>query len=155
MKISKTQFLVAGLLAGTLTFVGCKSDKSGETPPGTDATQDTGTPTGEQPTEGTSTPPEGTGTEPGTGGSGSETKPSDDNLRMPEEDPMRTRDEESAREAESEPGVHDPATGGTGGSGFPEDDTMDEGDLNEGGNADEDFRVPDSPADTIPEEQLK
>jgi hypothetical protein len=69
---------------------------------------------------------------------------------MPEEDPLRTPENESIRDAESEPGVHDDP--GTGGSGFgndalePTDDN-----LNEGGNVDDMFRVPDSPADTTPE----
>jgi hypothetical protein len=154
MKISKTKFLVAGLLAGTLTFVGCKSDTSADR--GTEPTEGTSTGTGtDTGTEGT-----GTSTDPGTGGSGpSKTKQSDDNLRMPEEDPLRTPEDESVRDAEQEPGVHDDATldpgvggSGTGGSGV--EDVTEEDDLNEGGNPHEDFRIPDSPTDVVPDEGM-
>jgi hypothetical protein len=172
MKISKTKLLVAGLLAGSLTFVGCKSDKSGETG-GTDTTQgtgtgtDTGTGTGTGATgtdtgTGTGT---GTGTDPGTGGAGmdpSQTKQTDDNMRMPEEDPLRTPEQdplgtpENEGIREAEPGVHDdtmdPGTGGAGGAGMG-DDTMD-APLNEGGNINDDFQVPDSPSHTLPEGQM-
>ncbi|HYI00145.1 hypothetical protein [Hyalangium sp.] len=160
MKNTK-KFLAAGLLAGALTFIGCKSDSSAErtegTPDTTQTTPSTGTPGEGSTTEGTST-----GTEtppPGTGGSGesdiSKTKQSDDNLRMPEEDPLRTPENESIRDAEkeSEPGVHDEP--GTGGAGFGNDALEPtEDNLNEGGNVDDMFRVPDSPADTTPEDGL-
>ncbi|MFL5348586.1 MAG: hypothetical protein ACJ8AT_27640 [Hyalangium sp.] len=159
MKISNQKFLVAGLLAGALTFVGCKSDKSAERPPDTTQTTPpagTGTDTTGTGT-GTST---GTQTNPGTGGSGnsdgqiSTTKQSDDNLRMPEDDPLRLKNgDKSIRDAESEQGVHEntPATpklepnSGTGGSGLNNDATDDN--LNDGGNVDDSLRIPDSPAD--------
>jgi hypothetical protein len=144
MKIMNRKFLAAGLLAGALTFVGCKSDSSAE------RTDDT-----------SQMPPadaEGTGTQtnPGTGGSGdvSKTKQSDDNLRMPREDPLRTPENESIRDAESEDerGVHD-NNAGTGGSGFSNDVNKDVNDdiLNEGGNVDGATRIPDSPSDTTPD----
>jgi len=145
MKIMSRKFLAAGLLAGALTFVGCKSDKSAETP--SDTTDQGTTP---PPTEGT-----GTQTDPGTGGSGdiSKTKQSDDNLRMPEEDPLRTPEPESIRDAESEDerGVHDD-NAGTGGSGFGNEATDDS--LNQGGNVDDTTRIPDSPADTTPDDNM-
>lgn len=180
MKITNRKFLVAGLLAGALTFVGCKSDKSAEkggmtepaqTPPPTDTTG-TGT--------GTGTDTSGTGTNPGTGGAGtsgttkaphesycppqsgtggsgdtggeiSKTKQSDDNLRMPEDDPLRTKDPDTVRQGESEQGVHEgdilEPKSGTGGSGFTNDAADDN--LNEGGNVDQ-RRIPESPADGTP-----
>jgi hypothetical protein len=139
MKIMNGKFLAAGLLAGALTFAGCSSPRSAER-----------TDQGEA-ADGTST---GTQTAPGTGGSGiSKTKQSDDNLRMPREDPLRTPESESVRDAEAEPGVHDNDPG-TGGSGFsneaPDDASQDI--LNEGGNVDDTTRIPDSPADTTPED---
>jgi hypothetical protein len=154
MKISKTKMLVAGLLAGSLTFMGCKSDTSAErtddtTQTGTGTDTGTGT-TGEQGT-GTTTPPD-------TGGSG--TKQTDDNLRMPEEDPLRTPESESIRDAEAEPGVHDDGTldpgPGVGGSGVDTglDNDVPDDDLNEGGNISDDFRMPDSPADDLPESPM-
>jgi hypothetical protein len=154
MKIMNRKFLAAGLLAGALTFVGCKSTTSAE---------QTGTNT-QTPAEGTTdqgTTTEGTGTQtnPGTGGSGdvSKTKQSDDNLRMPNEDPLRTPENESIRDAESEDerGVHD-NNAGTGGSGFGNDVTNDVNDdaLNEGGNVDDTTRIPDSPADTTPDDGM-
>ena len=151
MKISNRKFLVAGLLAGALTFVGCKSDKSAERSP--DATQTM------PPADNTTAPP---ATNPGTGGSGdytgesniSTTKQSDDNLRMPEDDPLRLKDgDKSIRDSESEQGVHknsaahpklDPNSG-TGGAGFNGDATDDN--LNDGGNVDDSVRIPDSPMD--------
>ncbi|ADO75750.1 hypothetical protein [Stigmatella aurantiaca] len=142
MKNLKTKALVAGLLAGTLTFVGCKSDSTMDrpdstTPPATDTT----TPS----TEGTST---GTTTTPGTGGSGTETRPSDDNLRMPEEDPLRTPENESIRDSEAEPGIHHNGDlgPGTGGSGLDNSTTDGDG-LNEGGNIDNNNRLPESSTD--------
>jgi hypothetical protein len=154
MKIMNRKFLAAGLLAGALTFVGCKSDKSAERTG--DTTQ---TPPADTTDQGTTTPPaEGTGTQTnsGTGGSGdiSKTKQSDDNLRMPREDPLRTPESESIRGAESEDerGVHDDKPG-TGGSGFTNDvdnDVKDD-DLNEGGSVDDTTRIPDSPAGTSPD----
>jgi hypothetical protein len=150
------KFLAAGLLAGALTFVGCKSDSSAERP--ADTTQTTPA-TGEQ---GTGTGTEGTGTStgtsenPGTGGSGdiSKTKQSDDNLRMPREDPLRTPEQESIRDAESEsePDVHD--NPGIGGSGFPDDDSAVDETLNPGGNIDDTLRTPGSPADIVPDDSL-
>lgn len=153
MKIMNRKFLAAGLLAGALTFVGCKSDSSAER---------TGDPSQAPPAgttdQGTTTPPaEGTGTQtaPGTGGSGdvSKTKQSDDNLRMPEEDPLRTPENESIRDAESEDerGVHD-NNEGTGGSGFGNEINDDV--LNEGGNVDDTTRIPDSPTDAPPEDNV-
>jgi hypothetical protein len=153
MKIMNRKFLAAGLLAGTLTFVGCKSDTSAERTGDTPQTPPAGTTD-----QGTTPPPtEGTGTQPnpGTGGSGdvSKTKQSDDNLRMPEEDPLRTPENESIRDAESEDerGVHDD-NAGTGGSGFGNE--ADDDVLNEGGNVDDTTRIPDSPADTTPENNM-
>jgi len=153
------KFLAAGLLAGALTFVGCKSTTSAEqggTPTGT-GTTGTGTDTGTTGT-GTGTEGTGTGTNPGTGGAGStddisRTKQSDDNLRMPEEDPLRTPESESIRgaESESEPGIHD--NPGIGGSGFGDDTATDET-LNPGGNVDDTLRTPGSPADIVPDEGL-
>lgn len=150
MKNLNRKFLAAGLLASALAFVGCKSDKAAER---TDTTEQGTT------TEGTTT--EGTQTDPGTGGAGTQdinkTRQTDDNLRMPEEDPMRTRESESIRESEQEPGVHDEDPG-TGGAGFGTEATEEPLDeplfepLNEGGNVDDYTRVPDSPADTVPEE---
>lgn len=157
MKIMNRKFLTVGLLAGALTFVGCKSDKSAERTDDTTQTPPAGTTD-----QGTTTPPaEGTGTQtdPGTGGSGdvSKTKQSDDNLRMPEEDPLRTPEDESIQDAESEDerGVHD-NNAGTGGSGFSNDANNDVNDdaLNEGGNVDDTTRIPDSPADTTPDDNL-
>jgi hypothetical protein len=161
MKISKTKFLVAGLLAGTLTFVGCKSNQSTErTEETTDTTQTTpGTGTTDQGTTTPATEGSTTGTNPGTGGGGNQTKPSDDNLRMPYEDPLRTPEDEGVRESESETGVHDDSTGthgpGTGGAGSDTGIT-EEPSLNEGGNAvDDNRRIPDSPADeATPEDQM-
>jgi hypothetical protein len=155
MKIMNRKFLAAGLLAGALTFVGCKSDTSAErtgdtpqTPPAGTTDQGTTTP----PTEGTDTQ-----TNPGTGGSGdvSKTKQSDDNLRMPKEDPLRTPENESIRDAEDERGVHD-NNAGTGGSGFGNEVSDDVNDdvLNEGGNVDDTTRIPDSSADTMPEDNM-
>lgn len=144
MKIMNRKFLAAGLLASALTFVGCKSDSSAE-----------------RKDDSTQTPPAGTDTQtnPGTGGSGdiSKTKQSDDNLRMPKEDPLRTPEPESIRDAESEDerGVHD-NNAGTGGSGFGNEVSDDVNDdvLNEGGNVDDTTRIPDSPADTTPEDNM-
>lgn len=144
MKIMNRKFLAAGLLASALTFVGCKSDSSAE-----------------RKDDSTQTPPAGTDTQtnPGTGGSGdvSKTKQSDDNLRMPKEDPLRTPENESIRDAESEDerGVHD-NNAGTGGSGFGNEvsDDVNEDELNEGGNVDDTTRIPDSPADTTPEDNM-
>jgi len=156
MKITM-KFLAAGLLAGALTFVGCKSDTSAARPD--DTTQTTPAPGTEGTgTEGTGTGTEGTTPPPGTGGSGdvSKTKQSDDNLRMPEEDPLRTPENESIRDAESEPDVHDNSAvdPGTGGSGFDDDnDAIDES-LNPGGNVDDTRRIPGSPADTVPEDNM-
>ncbi|WP_224249280.1 hypothetical protein [Hyalangium gracile] len=166
MKIMNRKFLVAGLIAGALTFVGCKSNSGAETGTGTtDTTTGTGTgtdTTGTGTGTGTDTSGSGTGTgtttDPGTGGSGSDistTKQSDDNLRMPEDDPMRTRESESIRDSEAEPGVHDdttlPPESGTGGAGFGDDaidnNPMDD-DLNPGGNVD-DLRTPESPSDYV------
>ncbi len=147
MKITNQKFLVAGLLAGALTFVGCKSEKSAERTP--DTTQ-TAPPTGTGTT--------GTCTNAGTGGSGgssniSTTKQSDDNLRMPEDDPLRLKDgDKSIRDAESEQGVHEntpakpklnPNNCGTGGSGSSSGETDDN--LNDGGNVPTRLRIPDSP----------
>jgi hypothetical protein len=149
------KFLAAGLLASALTFVGCKSNSAAEktdttTAPATGTGTDTGTGTGTG-TEGT-----GTTTNPGTGGSGdiSKTKQSDDNLRMPEEDPLRTPQPESIRDAESEPGVHDNSAvdPGTGGSGFGTDDSATDETLNPGGNVDDRLRTPSSPADIVPDD---
>ncbi|SEN33879.1 hypothetical protein SAMN05444354_13835 [Stigmatella aurantiaca] len=149
MKNLKTKALVAGLLAGTLTFVGCKSNSSMDrpestttpatdtmsTPPATDSTGTTGT----------------TATPPGTGGSGSETRPSDDNLRMPEEDPLRTPQNESIRDSEMEPGIHHDADTdmgpGTGGSGM-DNSMINDDSLNEAGDAPEGVRLPDSTTDS-------
>jgi hypothetical protein len=182
MKITNRKFLVAGLLASALTFVGCKSDSSAErsgtteptqTPPATGTGTDT-TGTGTD-TTGTGTTPGGTGgagmTKPpsekldctvvppsGTGGAGSsggdisKTKQSDDNLRMPEDDPLRTKDPDTVRQGETEQGVHEgdiiSPEPGTGGSGF-ENDAVDDN-LNEGGNVDE-LRTPSSPEDVVPD----
>ena len=143
MKTMTRKFLAAGLIATALTFVGCKSDKSAEQP--ADATQGTDTGT---------TPTEGTATDPGTGGAGTEdiskTKQSDDNLRMPYEDPLRTPESESIRDAEreNERGVHDD-NAGTGGSGFP-NEAIDEP-LDLGGNID-DTRDSDMPSDVPAED---
>ena len=164
MKIMNRKFLVAGLLAGALTFVGCKSDSSaekGSTEPAQTMPPATGTDTsGTSETPGTG----GSGKEKldctiqqGTGGSGSggdisKTKQSDDNLRMPEDDPLRTRDPDTVRQGESEEGVHEGdilnPEPGTGGAGFETEPVPDS--LNEGGNIDE-RRVPESPADVVPE----
>jgi hypothetical protein len=145
MKIPKTKFLVAGLLAGTLTFVGCKSDTSAE-----------------RTAEPTDTTTEDTEAAPGTGGSGpSKTKTSDFNIRMPYEDPLRLSEEERSREAEAEaePGVHedatrDPGVGGSGVGGSSVEDVTEEDDLNEGGNIIDHRRIPDSPADVVPDEGM-
>jgi hypothetical protein len=170
MKIMNKKFLVAGLLAGALTFVGCKSDSSAEkgtTEPAQTPPPATGTDTG------TGTDTSGTSATPGTGGAGQEkldctiqqgtggaggagdiskTKQSDDNLRMPEDDPLRTKDPDTVRQGESEEGVHEgdiiSPEPGTGGSGFETEPVPDN--LNEGGNIDE-RRIPDSPADVVPE----
>jgi hypothetical protein len=130
MKLFRTKLLVAGLLAGSLAFVGCKSNDSTERPDDT--------------TE-------------GTGGSGTQTKPSDDNLRMPYEDPLRTPEEESIQDAESEaePGVHrdpnlDPGEG-VGGSGLDnglDSDVIDD-EPNVGGNIHDGLRAPNMPADVV------
>ncbi|MDC0711326.1 hypothetical protein POL68_22845 [Stigmatella sp. ncwal1] len=143
MKNLKTKALVAGLLAGTLTFVGCKSDSTMDRP---DSTPPPATDTTTPATEGTSTGT--TATPPGTGGSGTETRPSDDNLRMPGEDPLRTPENESIRDSETEPGIHhDSDLGpGTGGSGL-DNSVMDDDGLNEAGNVD-DTRLPDSTTDS-------
>lgn len=157
MKLSKGKMLVAGLLVGSLTFVGCKSDSAAER--AGDTTDTTGTTTG---TETGTTGEQGTdtGTGPGTGGSG--TKQSDDNLRMPNEDPLRTPESESVRDAETEPGVHDDSTlepgEGVGGSGVDPggvDTGVIDDELNEGGNISDDFRMPDSPSDPVtPEDRM-
>jgi hypothetical protein len=151
MKITNRKFLVAGLLAGALTFVGCKSDKSAERPPDTTETPPT-TGTGTGTDTGTGTGTGTTGTNPGTGGSGdiSTTKQSDDNLRMPEDDPYRLKDgDKNIRDSESEQGVHKGTPGtpesGTGGSGFNRDASDDN--LNEGGNVDDSLRIPENPSD--------
>jgi hypothetical protein len=145
MKNMTRKFLAAGLLATALTFVGCKSNTSAE---------QGGTTTD----QGTTTPAEGTGTGTDTGGTGgagtddiSTTKQSDDNLRHPENDWLRTPEQEGIRESESEDerGAHD-NNAGTGGSGFGTEAT--EEPLNEGGNIGGDTRIPDSPADTLPED---
>lgn len=153
MKISNRKFLVAGLLAGALTFVGCKSEKSAERTPDTTETM---------PATGTGTDNTGTstGTNPGTGGSGntnsniSTTKQSDDNLRMPEDDPLRIKNgDKNIRDGESEQGVHENSAAhpnldpnsGTGGSGLDRDAIDDN--LNDGGNVDDSVRIPDSPMD--------
>jgi hypothetical protein len=146
MKSLKTKALVAGLLAGTLTFVGCKSDNSAARPDETTApAMDTTTPT----TEGTSTGT--TATPPGTGGSGSEVSPSDDNLNIPEDSSLRTPKNESIRDSESEPGIHhDNASDlgpGTGGSGMDNSVIKDDS-LNEAGNASDGERLPDSRTDS-------
>jgi hypothetical protein len=156
------KFLAAGLLAGALTFVGCKSDSSAERtgeatqPAPTTGTEGTGTEgTG---TEGTGTEGTGTTPTPGTGGSGgaSKTKQSDDNLRMPREDPLRTPENESIRDAESEPHVHDNSAvePGTGGSGLGDDEAATDETLNPGGNVDNTLRTPGSPADVVPEDTM-
>jgi hypothetical protein len=146
MKLFRTKLLVAGLLAGSLAFVGCKSNDSTERPDDTTEGTGTGT-TGEQ----------GTGTEPGTGGSGTKTKQSDDNLRMPYEDPLRTPEEESIQDAESEaePGVHrdpnlDPGAG-VGGSGLDTgmDSDVIDNEPNVGGNINDGLRAPNMPADVV------
>jgi hypothetical protein len=149
MKNLKTKALVAGLLAGTLTFVGCKSDNSAARP------ESTTTPASDS----MSTPPPAdnmgntgtTATPPGTGGSGTETRPSDDNLRMPEEDPLRTPQNESIRDSEMEPGIHhdtDKDMGpGTGGSGM-DNSMINDDKLNEAGDAPEGVRLPDSTTDS-------
>lgn len=155
MKISNQKFLVVGLLAGALTFVGCKSEKSAErTPDTTETTPATGTNTG------TGTDTTNPSTNPGTGGSGdsggtiSTTKQSDDNLRMPEDDPLRLKHgDKSVRDGESEQGVHENTpppsklqpNSGTGGSGFDRDANDDN--LNDGGNVDDKLRIPESPSD--------
>lgn len=149
------KFLAAGLLASALTLVGCKSDTSAEQDGTTQGTTDQGM---------TTTPAEDTdtGTPPGTGGAGTDdvgkTRQSDDDLRTPYEDPLLTPEDESVREAESEsePGVHDDDPG-TGGAGFEteatDDDFLEDDDiLNEGGNPGDYTRIPDSPADTVPED---
>lgn len=154
MKISKSKLLVAGLLAGSLTFMGCKSDDSAQRTDEPTTTEGTGTGT----PEGTGT--EGTGTPPGTGGSGP-TKQSDDNLRHPYDDHLRTPEDDTVRgtesdaTSESEPGVHKDTTlepeSGMGGSGVGDEDTgIIEDDLTEGGNLGGDFGAPDSPMDEPP-----
>ena len=164
------KFLAAGLLAGTLTFVGCKSNTSAEqggTTTGDTGATGTGTDTGTGTGSGTGTGT-GTGTNPGTGGSGDidpgtggsgaddigQTKSTDDNLRMPNEDPLRTPQNESIRDAESEsePGIHDEP--GIGGSGFGDDDATTDETLNPGGNVDDTLRTPGSPADIVPEDHM-
>lgn len=157
MKTTYRKFLVAGLLAGALTFVGCKSDKSAERTGETPDTMQTTPPPPPATTDQHAPPPAGTETNPGTGGSGgiSKTKQSDDNLRMPEEDPLRTKEQESIRDSEAEPGVHRKDTDGpgTGGSGLGNDATPD--DLNEGGNVDDTHRGLGQPRDTAtPDEPL-
>ncbi|WP_224367917.1 hypothetical protein [Hyalangium versicolor] len=158
MKLNRKKFLVAGLLAGALTFVGCKSDSSAERTGTTDTTQTPATGTDTSGTNtGTGTDTSNTGTNPGTGGSGdadiSTTKPSDDNLYMPEDDPLRTKQDDTVRQGESEQGVHDntalPPESGTGGSGLDNNDAIDDN-LNDGGNVD-DLRIPDSPQDVRPD----
>jgi hypothetical protein len=150
MKNMTRKFLAAGLIASALTFVGCKSDTSGERED--DTTQGTTT----TPTEGTSTDT-GTQTPPGTGGSGTEniskTKQSDDNLRMPYEDPLRTPEPESIRDAEREDerGVHDEDPG-TGGSGFESEPTDEP--LDQGGNVDGINRDSDNPSDVPSEDDM-
>ncbi len=135
MKSSTTKFLVAGLAAGALALTGCKSDTSAER---------TEEPATEEMDE-------------GTGGAGTQTKQSDDNLRMPYEDPFRTPEEESIREAadefppEKQDEVDETPEPGTGGAGFDNSLIEDEPEeLNEGGNINDDYRFPDSPADELP-----
>ncbi|HLL03067.1 MAG TPA: hypothetical protein VK539_20975 [Myxococcaceae bacterium] len=163
MKISKTKLLVAGLLAGSLTFMGCKSNDSAQrtddaaTGTGT-TTEGTGTGTG---TQGTGT---GTGTDPGTGGSGP-TKQSDDNIRHPYDDHLRTPEDDTVRgtesdaASESEPGVHGDTTldpnSGMGGSGTDTDMGIIDEDPNVGGNSADGFGAPDSPMDEpTPEDRM-
>jgi hypothetical protein len=138
------KFLAAGLLASALTFVGCSSNKSADR---TDRVTDPMTTTGDDRT--------GTETDNGTGGAGdtNTTMPPDDSLRTPESEPLRTPESESIRDAESEPGVHDNSAvdPGTGGAGFGDDDATIDETLNPPGEADETLRIPDSPADTVPD----
>ncbi len=98
MKLQKRKLFVVGLLASAMTFVGCQSDISAAR---------------ESPYEDNS---------PLGSGHISETKQSDDNLRMPLEDPLRTRQRENVRAAAVEPNVEEAPgeeTFGTGGSGNP------------------------------------
>ena len=152
------KFLAAGLLAGALTFVGCKSDSSAQRPDDTSQTTPATGTEGSGTNTGTGTEGSGTNTTPGTGGSGhiSKTKQSDDNLRMPEEDPLRTKENESIRGAEAEPSVPDncEVAPGTGGSGFPDDDAAIDESLNPGGNLDNTRRTPGSPADIVPDNSV-
>lgn len=83
MKFAKKPLLATGLLAGALTFVGCAS--------GTPAVRES---------------PYGDNTGSGSGHI-SKTKQSDDNLRMPLEDPLRTRASESIMAAEIEPNIQE------------------------------------------------
>jgi hypothetical protein len=154
MKTMTRKFLVAGLIAGALTFVGCKSDSSAERTPPPAGTMQTPPPPDTTPGPGTQSrpPPAGTETNPGTGGSGtiSTTKQSDDNLRMPEDDPLRLKTgDKNVRDAESEQGVHENSAvspePGTGGSGFNRDAI--DNSLNEGGNVDDTVKDPQAPLD--------
>ncbi|WP_224363806.1 hypothetical protein [Hyalangium versicolor] len=95
MKFTNRKRLVTGLLAGTFMFIGCTAS----------------TPTVRK-------SPYGNNTNAGAGHI-SKTKASDDNLRMPLEDPLRTKEHESIRDAEVEPAASEseqPGVG-TGGSG--------------------------------------
>jgi hypothetical protein len=160
MKLTQRKLLSIGLITGALTLAGCA----------------------------TSHAPEESPYKEGPYGHISKTKQSDDNLEMPLEDPLRTKQHESVRAAALEPGVHENEEGtggsgctcqpnvqepspeerrsnseaepsvhetsplrpesGTGGSGFNRDNSMDDN-LNNGGNVDNTFRIPDSPADQI------
>ncbi|HVG57573.1 MAG TPA: hypothetical protein VNA24_03405 [Hyalangium sp.] len=98
MTFAKRALLVSGLLTGTLTFVGCG--------PHTPAVRES---------------PYGDNTNAGFGHV-SKTKQSDDNLRMPLEDPLRTKESESIVAAENEPDLKEGAQAatGVGGSGTPQ-----------------------------------
>jgi hypothetical protein len=90
MKFAKRTLLVTGLLTGTLTIVGCGS----ATPAVRESPYEDNTNAGF--------------------GHVSKTKQSDDNLRMPLEDPLRTKESESIVAAENEPDLEGGAQAATG-----------------------------------------
>jgi hypothetical protein len=98
MKFAKRTLIVTGLLTGGLTFVGCGA----HTPAVRESPYEDNTNSGF--------------------GHVSKTKQSDDNLWMPLEDPLRTKEQESIVAAANEPDLEEGARAATGmgGSGKPQ-----------------------------------